>query len=189
MVKIVAQEQDPPNGTDELEIHFPLVSLRIFEQWNLRSLRRLKISCISALETLSGLRICEFLQELVCPFNRLVSLDELWGHACLEILDVESNLIADQGNWMVIHSMTNLKQLEIGGNSICSHPQYCDIEFLSSAFPLIETFNGIELRPQSRITTATSSTRISEPEQLYPKNIKTSSARVKAFPVIANKLR
>lgn len=153
-------------------------------EWNLRSLVRLKIGK-GVLDSLSGLGTCHSLQELICPFNRLASLDELWGHPSLEVLDVEGNLLSDQGNWMVVHSIPNLRQLEIAGNPIAeTYLGETSPDSLKSTFPSLETFNGIELQPkkfctQSRITTASSSLSSAHDAPKQRRH-----AAVKAFPII-----
>jgi len=171
---LVSQVEDQvcPAGEslEELEIaSSSLKSLKVVERWRLNSLLRLKVGQ-GILESLSGIATCRFLQELVCPFNRLVSLDELWGHSSLEILDVEANHIADPGNWMVLHSIPTLRELDIAGNPIfTNNPTVLE----HSCFSALEIFNGapLKIRPDSRISTASSS----RPAPSY---------RVKAFPAI-----
>lgn len=149
-------------------------------EWNLRLLVRLKVGK-GVLDSLRGLGTCHSLQELICPFNRLVSLDELWGHPSLETLDVEGNLLSDEGNWMVVHSIPNLRQLEIAGNPIAENYLGENPDSLRSTFPSLESFNGIELQPcaQSRITTASSSLSSANDAPKQRRH-----AAVKAFPII-----
>ena len=108
---------DPTTSVLEVTTSTHVSSISRISRLDLRHLSVLKLGPVG-LVSLEGVDLLPSLRELYCPFNLVAGLDPLWGNDTIEVLDMEGNQLSDPGNWMILDTLTNLRELEVSGNPI-----------------------------------------------------------------------